>query len=71
MMKGFESFYPAGRKLLSYAKDDLKVWQLVDMDQLERWHAGRLALIGDAAHPFLPCKLAKSPCTFIALLTGF
>ncbi|KAF2170705.1 hypothetical protein M409DRAFT_51702 [Zasmidium cellare ATCC 36951] len=54
MMSGFASFYPSARKLLSYADEDLKVWQLVDMDQLKSWNAGRLALIGDAAHPFLP-----------------
>ncbi|KAK4497067.1 hypothetical protein PRZ48_011516 [Zasmidium cellare] len=54
MMNGFAGFYPAARKSLSYADEDLKVWQLVDMDQLKQWNKGRLALIGDAAHPFLP-----------------
>jgi 2-polyprenyl-6-methoxyphenol hydroxylase-like FAD-dependent oxidoreductase len=32
----------------------LKVWTLLDMDRIPTWHKGRLALLGDAAHPFLP-----------------
>ena len=32
----------------------LKVWKLVDMEVLPTWINGRAALIGDAAHPFLP-----------------
>lgn len=55
MMKGFAEFYPSARTLLSYADEDLKVWQLMDMDQLKSWNKDRLALIGDSAHPFLPC----------------
>jgi hypothetical protein len=35
----------------------LRVWQLVDMDTLETWTNKRLALLGDAAHPLLPCEL--------------
>lgn len=64
MTKGFAEFYPAARKLLDYADEDLKVWQLVDMDQLKNWNKDRLALIGDAAHPFLPCKLSLTPTDF-------
>jgi salicylate hydroxylase len=55
MEKGFESFSQPARKFLSYAGNDLKLWQMVDMDSLKSWTNGRLALIGDAAHPFLPC----------------
>ncbi|PHH87260.1 hypothetical protein CDD83_9113 [Cordyceps sp. RAO-2017] len=32
----------------------LRVWRLMDMDALPAWHVGRLCLLGDAAHPFLP-----------------
>lgn len=32
----------------------LKVWKLLDMDILDTYVNDRLALIGDAAHPFLP-----------------
>ncbi|KAK2736756.1 hypothetical protein FQN55_001518 [Onygenales sp. PD_40] len=32
----------------------LKAWTLLDMEALPRWTKGNLALMGDAAHPFLP-----------------
>ncbi|KAI5460930.1 hypothetical protein BGZ63DRAFT_357761 [Mariannaea sp. PMI_226] len=32
----------------------VKVWTLLDMERIPRWIKGRVALIGDAAHPFLP-----------------
>ncbi|EME40294.1 FAD binding domain-containing protein [Dothistroma septosporum NZE10] len=54
LLSGFSNFSPAARKLLSLAGEDLKVWQLVVMDPLPHWDAGRVALIGDAAHPTLP-----------------
>jgi 2-polyprenyl-6-methoxyphenol hydroxylase-like FAD-dependent oxidoreductase len=34
----------------------LKAWELLDMDVLSTWVQDRLALLGDAAHPFLPRK---------------
>lgn len=34
---------------------NLRIWTLLDMEPLESWTKGRLALMGDAAHPFLPC----------------
>lgn len=57
----FETFWPPARKALSFAGDDLKVWQLMDLDPLKTLVKGRLALIGDAAHPFLPCNSPPSP----------
>jgi 2-polyprenyl-6-methoxyphenol hydroxylase-like FAD-dependent oxidoreductase len=35
----------------------IKVWQLLDMETLPTWTSGKFALMGDAAHPCLPCKL--------------
>lgn len=32
----------------------LKLWTLLDMAPLSSWVTGKLALLGDAAHPFLP-----------------
>jgi 2-polyprenyl-6-methoxyphenol hydroxylase-like FAD-dependent oxidoreductase len=49
---GFDS-----RLLALFRKADpnsLKVWKLLDMEPLETWIHTRLALLGDAAHPFLP-----------------
>lgn len=33
---------------------ELKLWTLLDMAQLPSWVKGKMALLGDAAHPFLP-----------------
>lgn len=33
---------------------DVKIWNLLTMDKMPSFIYGRLALIGDAAHPFLP-----------------
>lgn len=33
---------------------ELKVWQLLDMKNLDTWVNQKLALVGDAAHPFTP-----------------
>lgn len=55
MVKVFDSFEPAMKRLLGKANPEtLKVWKLLDMKRLEHWTTERLALIGDAAHPFLP-----------------
>jgi salicylate hydroxylase len=55
LISGFEDFCPAVRELVGRAGDDLKVWQLYDMEALPRYVVERAALIGDAAHPFQPC----------------
>ncbi|KAL4978988.1 hypothetical protein BDW66DRAFT_157852 [Aspergillus desertorum] len=54
LMNGFENFCPEVRELVKRAGDDLKVWQLSDMEALPRYVVERAALIGDAAHPFQP-----------------
>lgn len=46
----------------------LKVWKLLDMEVLPNWVKGKLALLGDAAHPFLPRKPAEM-CNLFAVLT--
>lgn len=45
------------RELLHMAPaETLKCWSLLDMADLPTWSTGRLACIGDAAHPFLPFR---------------
>ncbi|KZM28342.1 salicylate 1-monooxygenase [Ascochyta rabiei] len=48
-----QSFSPELRELCSMA-EDLKLWSLASRDPLPRFYDGKLALIGDAAHPTLP-----------------
>ncbi|KAL2135111.1 hypothetical protein VTI74DRAFT_9704 [Chaetomium olivicolor] len=51
----YSGFEPTVRALLEMVDiNALKVWTLLDMDRIPTWHKGRLALLGDAAHPFLP-----------------
>ncbi|TQB74994.1 hypothetical protein MPDQ_003790 [Monascus purpureus] len=55
MLEIFSSFDPAILKLLGKATPgSVKVWKLLDMETIPRWHTEHLALLGDAAHPFLP-----------------
>ncbi|KAI1430025.1 hypothetical protein F5Y12DRAFT_781623 [Xylaria sp. FL1777] len=54
-LKVFEDFDPGLKRLISkVGESDLKVWELLDMEKLPSWTRSRLALLGDAAHPFTP-----------------
>ncbi|KAF7529416.1 hypothetical protein G7054_g9855 [Neopestalotiopsis clavispora] len=55
VLKVYQDFDPAVKHLISKVDpSELKVWQLLDMDKLPTWTKGKLALLGDAAHPFTP-----------------
>lgn len=55
VLKVYKDFDPALKQLISKVDpEELKVWQLLDMDRLPSWVRGSIALIGDAAHPFTP-----------------
>jgi 2-polyprenyl-6-methoxyphenol hydroxylase-like FAD-dependent oxidoreductase len=55
LLKVYQDFDPAVVKLVGKADpQSLKVWKLLDMEILPTWIKERLALLGDAAHPFLP-----------------
>ncbi|TDZ14714.1 FAD-dependent monooxygenase OpS4 [Colletotrichum orbiculare MAFF 240422] len=54
MLKVYADFDPAVKAMVGRADpDQLRVWRLLDMEQIP-WTAGKLALLGDAAHPFTP-----------------
>lgn len=55
LLRVYKDFDPKCLALLSKADpDSLKSWKLLDMPVLDTWINDRLALLGDAAHPFLP-----------------
>jgi hypothetical protein len=71
LIRSFEHMCPAARKIVSLADTDVKVWVLYDMQSLPTWTRQRLVLIGDAAHPFLPCIYkANSPQTIAPHMTN-
>ncbi|WP_299729573.1 FAD-dependent monooxygenase [uncultured Tateyamaria sp.] len=49
----FKDWAPEISTLIDHA-DALHRWALFDRAPLRRWHEGRVALLGDAAHPMLP-----------------
>jgi hypothetical protein len=55
VLKVYKDFDPALKQLISKVDEsELKVWQLLDMEKLPSWTKAKLALLGDAAHPFTP-----------------
>ncbi|KAK5663371.1 hypothetical protein OQA88_3799 [Cercophora sp. LCS_1] len=51
----YADFDPRIRTLISKVDPStLRVWQLLDMDQLPTFFTSKLVLLGDAAHPFTP-----------------
>lgn len=55
MLEIGSNFAPQVQALLEKAPEDtLKLWTLLDMEKLPTWTNGKMALLGDAAHPFLP-----------------
>ena len=52
-LKDFKGWHPAITRVIEKA-DTLHRWALFDRKPLSRWTDGRVALMGDAAHPMLP-----------------
>lgn len=52
-LKDFEGWHPIITNMIEQG-DDYFRWALFDRAPLRRWVDGRVALIGDAAHPMLP-----------------
>lgn len=49
---GFEHVNPVARQIIERGKD-WKLWVLCDREPVSNWVDGRVALLGDAAHPML------------------
>jgi 2-polyprenyl-6-methoxyphenol hydroxylase-like FAD-dependent oxidoreductase len=52
VMKGFVHIHDRAKTIIRHGKD-WRLWVLCDRDPVERWIDGRVALLGDAAHPML------------------
>ncbi len=50
--QGFEHIHPRAQQIIEHG-DDWKLWVLCDRDPILDWVDGRVALLGDAAHPML------------------
>ncbi|OTA94201.1 hypothetical protein M434DRAFT_30213 [Hypoxylon sp. CO27-5] len=55
MLDIFHDFAPSVKKLIGVATE-VKLWELQDLEPLDRWTAGRAILIGDAAHAMTPMQ---------------
>lgn len=55
LLRVFGNFGDSVKAMLAKANPaTLKLWNLLDMEKLPTFAHGRMALVGDAAHPFLP-----------------
>jgi 2-polyprenyl-6-methoxyphenol hydroxylase-like FAD-dependent oxidoreductase len=52
VMRGFTHIHPRAQDIIRHGRN-WKLWVLCDRDPVERWIDGRVALLGDAAHPML------------------
>lgn len=50
--EGFEHVHPSARAVIEHGRD-WKQWVLCDREPISQWTDGRVALLGDAAHPML------------------
>ena len=58
--QGFEHIHPKARQVIEHG-DNWKLWVLCDRDPISNWVDGRVALLGDAAHPMLQ-YMAQGAC---------
>jgi 2-polyprenyl-6-methoxyphenol hydroxylase-like FAD-dependent oxidoreductase len=57
LLQSFATFGDDVKEMLSMApQDGIKIWPLLDRPALKTWCRGNAALLGDAAHPFLPFR---------------
>ncbi|KAI7278407.1 FAD/NAD(P)-binding domain-containing protein [Hortaea werneckii] len=53
MLQIYDSFHSSCKSIIEKAEQP-KIWKLLDMDKMPTFIHKRLAVMGDAAHPFLP-----------------
>ena len=52
VMQGFSHVHARAQDIIRHGKN-WRLWVLCDRDPIERWIDGRVALLGDAAHPMM------------------
>jgi 3-hydroxybenzoate 6-monooxygenase len=52
VLQGFQHIHPRAQTIIRHGKN-WRLWVLCDRDPTENWIDGRVALLGDAAHPML------------------
>jgi salicylate hydroxylase len=60
VMAGFGHVHPTAQSIIRHGRD-WKLWVLCDREPVENWVDGRVALLGDAAHPMLQ-YMAQGAC---------
>ena len=60
VLRGFTHVHPMAQQIIRRGRD-WKLWVLCDRDPIERWVDGRVALLGDAAHPMMQ-YMAQGAC---------
>ena len=60
VFRGFTHVHPMAQQIIRRGRD-WKLWVLCDRDPIERWVDGRVALLGDAAHPMMQ-YMAQGAC---------
>ena len=60
VMRGFEHIHPRAQAIIRHGSD-WKLWVLCDREPVTNWVDGRVALLGDAAHPMLQ-DFAQGAC---------
>lgn len=58
--RGFEHIHELPRSIIEHG-EDWKLWVLCDRDPIDNWIDGRVALLGDAAHPMMQ-YMAQGAC---------
>lgn len=56
VVDAFSNFGAGARQMIESAPDQINTWNMYDMKALPTWTIRHAALLGDAAHPFQPCK---------------
>ena len=60
VLEGFRHVHPRAQDIIRHGTD-WKLWVLCDRDPVDKWVDGRVALLGDAAHPTLQ-YMAQGAC---------